>query len=281
MRIIPSLTMRVVTEFCVKFQKSRTFLECGTCAKKFLSKSLYDDHLNLHTGYRPFQCDLCSRTYRRRSDLNVHVRIVHARGEFKCSLCDYVASYEGRLKVHLKTSHEKPFICSICNYRCGAKKRMAEHILNKHQNIEGERVEVCELCGGSFKGKLSLRAHQRIVHFPEPQVCSACGKQCPNQTVYKNHLTECGKEKIRYKCDLCGQTYSKKAVLKEHMNKHLNIKPYECKVCNKQFFLRVRLLTHMAVHRAPTFQCEVCCKSFNRKDNMKSHMKKHFEKAAS
>lgn len=263
-----------LTDFCSAFQKHR-FLECKTCAKKFLSKSAFEDHLNWHTGYRPFKCDVCSNTFRRRSDLAVHSRIIHSKGKFKCHLCDYVAKHEGRLKSHMKTSHEKPFVCGICDYRCGAKRRIEEHIMSKHQNTNPSFV--CELCGGSFRGKLCLRAHQEKVHFPEPQVCSTCGKLCPSLSNYKKHIQECGKERIRYTCDMCNQTYCKKAILKDHMNTHLNIQPYKCNVCDKKFFLRVRLLTHKAVHRAPTFQCEICLKSFNRKDNMKSHRKKHYE----
>lgn len=242
----------------------------------FTQELTYQEHLNVHTGNRPFSCKLCEASFRKRQELNQHLRTIHSEKQFKCPLCDHIAKHKGKLTEHMKSVHEKPFACDLCNYRTGEKGKIMQHIANKHT---GDLSYVCEICGNGFKTKTSLQTHRQNIHFPEPKVCQTCGTVCPSLARYSAHIFRCGKEKKRFPCEKCGKTYVNKEILKDHMNKHLNIRPYKCDVCGKEFYQRNRLDTHKYVHRGAAYRCEICNQSFNRKDNMKNHMKKHFYKS--
>ncbi|XP_065226797.1 zinc finger protein 43-like [Planococcus citri] len=249
---------------------------CATCDKTFSQELTYQEHLNVHSGKRPFSCKLCTASFRARQDLNQHLRTIHSEKQFKCPTCNYVAKHKGKLTEHIKCVHDKPFACDKCAYRTGEKGKIQQHIASKHTKALSF---VCEVCGNGFKTRYSLQMHMKNIHFPEPKVCQTCGTICPSLSKYNAHVFRCGKEKQKYKCEKCGQTYVSKEILRDHMNKHLNLKPYKCKVCGKAFHMRTRLWTHEYVHRGANYQCEICNRSFNRKDNMKNHMKRHFYKS--
>lgn len=253
-------------------------MACEVCGKTFTQKTTYQEHLNVHTGNRPYVCKICDATFRKHRELKQHTRTIHSTKQFKCSLCAYIAKHKGKLTEHIKSIHEKPFKCSMCSYRTGEKSKIVQHIANKHTT---ELSFICEICGSGFKTKTSLQNHRQNIHFPQPKVCQICGVVCPSLSKYSAHIFRCGKDKHRYSCEICGQTYVNKEILKDHMNKHLDVKPYKCEICGKEFFQRNRLDTHKYVHRGPSYQCEVCNQSFNRKDNMKNHIKKHFYGALS
>ncbi|XP_065202962.1 zinc finger protein 595-like [Planococcus citri] len=248
---------------------------CLICKKTFARESTYQEHLNVHSGKRPFSCKLCTSSFRVRSLLNYHLRTVHSDKQFKCPTCDYVAKYKSKLTAHMRCAHEKPLTCDDCGYRTGEKRRLQRHIASKHTS---SMSLVCEVCGKELATSITLHYHMKNIHFPEPKVCQTCGKVCPSNSKYSQHILKCGKKKEEYECEKCGQTYSIKANLLEHMNKHLNRKPYKCKVCGMAFYQRIRLHTHKFVHRGANFQCEICDRPFKRKDNMKSHMKRQHSK---
>ncbi|XP_065203366.1 zinc finger protein 37-like [Planococcus citri] len=244
---------------------------CAICKETFSQELIYQEHLNVHSGKRPFSCKLCTASFRDRLALNKHLRTIHSDERFKCPTCDYVAKYKGKLTAHIMAVHDKPFTCDTCGHRTGEKDKLQHHIASKHSSTMSF---VCEVCGKAFGTNRSLKIHMRNIHFPEPRVCQICGTVCPSYSKYNTHIFKCGKEKQKYECEKCGQKYAKKCSLQDHMNKHLNRKPYKCKVCGKAFYMKIRLNTHEYVHRGANFQCEICDRSFKRKDNMKSHMKR-------
>lgn len=49
-------------------------ISCSQCSKLFASQANLREHLNLHTGKRPFQCQICKRHFRQASQLSLHKR---------------------------------------------------------------------------------------------------------------------------------------------------------------------------------------------------------------
>ncbi|XP_073966060.1 zinc finger and BTB domain-containing protein 41-like [Choristoneura fumiferana] len=50
---------------------------CDHCGKAFTNKSTLLDHINTHTGARPFACKLCDATFGYKSALYLHGRYKH------------------------------------------------------------------------------------------------------------------------------------------------------------------------------------------------------------
>ena len=58
------------------------------------------------------------------------------------------------------------------------------------------------------------------------------------------------------------------------MGKHLFICPF--KDCNKIYYLKNKLMTHLRTHYGiKPFKCHICSKSFNEKGNLKTHLRIH------
>lgn len=49
-------------------------IACSQCGKQFATQPNLREHLNLHTGRRPFHCSLCARRFRQASQLSLHKR---------------------------------------------------------------------------------------------------------------------------------------------------------------------------------------------------------------
>ncbi|XP_065206771.1 gastrula zinc finger protein XlCGF57.1-like [Planococcus citri] len=191
-------------------KKSDNRLFCTICKKTFPHELDYQEHLNVHSGKRPFSCKLCTASFSARQGLNVHLRQVHSDKQFKCPTCDHVAKHKGKLMQHIKCVHDKPFTCDTCGYRTGEKGKLQHHIGSKHSLTMSF---VCEVCGKGFGTNTSMQIHMRNMHFPEPRVCQICGTVCPSYSKYNAHRFKCGKEKQKYECEKCGQKYNNPEVL--------------------------------------------------------------------
>lgn len=59
-----------------KLPKPRIF-DCSVCHKKFSSKQVLKNHMNCHTGNRPYACELCDATFTQSGTLYKHKQLVH------------------------------------------------------------------------------------------------------------------------------------------------------------------------------------------------------------
>ena len=59
-----------------------------TCGKSFLTPKLLTDHINVHTGLKPYSCDNCEMKFSRQPSLSKH-KMACGR-ELKCPECQRV-----------------------------------------------------------------------------------------------------------------------------------------------------------------------------------------------
>ena len=100
-----------------------------SCNKKFVRKTIYQDHLNTHSDLKPYTCETCNKQFNGRYRLNFHKRV--------CS---------GGLK----------FVCDVCNFNLSDPTALKRHKEGKH----GLKVHAC-LCGKHYKYYSSLYKHKK------------------------------------------------------------------------------------------------------------------------
>lgn len=49
--------------------------DCTICSQQFSSVSELQDHMNIHTGQRPYKCGMCYKSFSVASNLNEHFKV--------------------------------------------------------------------------------------------------------------------------------------------------------------------------------------------------------------
>ncbi|ELT94850.1 hypothetical protein CAPTEDRAFT_225205 [Capitella teleta] len=77
---------------------------CEKCGAGFVNKTVYNDHLNTHTGKRPYHCEVCGKHFRQMSTFHTHVQ-THRDVVYQCAVCEETFSSRSALTTHMRV-HE-------------------------------------------------------------------------------------------------------------------------------------------------------------------------------
>ncbi|ELK37723.1 Transcription factor IIIA [Myotis davidii] len=170
----------------------------------------------------------------------------------------FVCDYEGCGKAFVRDYHlsrhallhtgEKPFVCAAsgCDQKFNTKSNLKKHFEHKHENQQKQYVCSFEGCKKTFRKHQQLKTHQ-CQHTNEP-------------------LFKCTHEG-------CGKHFASPSRLKRHGKVH---EGYKCqKDCSFVAKTWTELLKHVRETHKEKIICEVCQKTFKRKDYLKQHMKTH------
>ncbi|GAB5566242.1 metal regulatory transcription factor 1 isoform X1 [Prionailurus iriomotensis] len=172
---------------------------------------------------------------------------------FICSFPDCSANYNKawKLDAHLcKHTGERPFVCD--REGCG-KAFVRDYHLTRHVLIHtGEKPFVCTAsgCDQKFNTKSNLKKHFERKHENQQKQYVGCAHEG------------------------CGKHFASRSRLKRHGKVHED--GYVCKKeCSFVAKTWTELLKHMREAHKEAIRCEVCQKTFKRKDYLKQHMKTH------
>lgn len=211
-----------------------------------------DDFLSTEPLAR--RCDICQKVYRDEKFLKIHKRYTHMPEEDKipCPLCSYKANRTGALRVHMGLAH-------------------GQDKVNEYFKpvLKSRKSHACNLCTRSYTRKDSLQRHIRRKHL---------NRHTATEEPTKPPKPPKPKEKERFLCTYCGQSFSSKGGLESHILTHTDERPFSCDICNKTFKRLKDLQLHRVIHSdEKPHQCSECGKAFKRVDKLKIHMRVHSE----
>jgi hypothetical protein len=121
--------------------------------------------------------------------------------------------------------------CKLVRPKCPhcAKSYNLKTGLEKH--IEGRRCAVqkhytCEECGKGLKSKQAFEDHMQMHTGIPNHLCDKCDQKCYSRAALTNHVIN---KHDHCCCETCGKGFTNQRALTDHMNIHLNLKPYICR----------------------------------------------------
>ena len=83
------------------------------CNKSFVKRTVYQDHLNIHTGQEPYKCLSCGSTFKSRYQRNNHYKLCVGLTTIMCDICQKTFNHRGSLHNYKVVMH------SGQTFRCG------------------------------------------------------------------------------------------------------------------------------------------------------------------
>lgn len=78
-----------------------------------------------------------------------------------------------------------------------------------------------------------------------------------------------------YACTMCAYKSNDKAILDDHLKKHVKVKPFKCRICSQRFESREEASVHAKTHCPDYFKCGSCSISYASKEQLMKHFETH------
>ncbi|XP_023336017.1 zinc finger protein 366 [Eurytemora carolleeae] len=195
----------------------KTGIICHLCGTSFLSPSLLKAHLAMNCEN---VCEICRSVLHNRTELREHMFKVHHKV----------------IKRRTGEDTEKTVHCTQCT-KSYTKQFQLNHHVKKVHNAEVVPVKFqCQECGKLMSSRVALRKHSSL-HKPPEHSCPICGKLFHNRQYLSRHaLSQHAEQGIqKHQCDMCDKGFNNKEALQGHRNWHLNLKPYQCRWCERSY----------------------------------------------
>ncbi|XP_033757123.1 LOW QUALITY PROTEIN: zinc finger protein 236-like [Pecten maximus] len=173
-----------------------------------------------------------------------------------------------------------PYVCEHCGKGFHEKGHLKYHT----RTHSDKKQFTCDICNRGFHFSFNLTKHRRTHTGEKPYLCNYCGKKFSHKNSLNRHVTlHTGFS--HQKCKICDQDFYDKQSLRVHLITHTTDGENKCQTCNREFNDKRGFLIHMQSHvsafeasslsKTPSFECEICHKSYTLRSSLNRHMKKH------
>ena len=180
------------------------------------------------------------------------------------------------LKYH-KDNEDEPWKCNVCDKMLSSKKILRNHMDAFHAK-KGKTV-TCTKCEMMFATTENMYKHIRYIHMNTEAgkwVCKLCDKEFSTQgSLYIHNKVH---EGIRYHCPICENSYTAKANLQKHLQKHNNTQKFaQCTICGNKvldYTLKSRVKMCSSEKQYKFYYCDFKSKILS---NLSKHENTHKE----
>ncbi|XP_058603342.1 zinc finger protein 574 isoform X2 [Onychostoma macrolepis] len=196
---------------------------------------------------------------------------------FLCHQCGSVFTSDQELAEHRRTEHGLEAALHTCT-ECGAEFMSTTQFL--YHRREHKNAAAGDPSAGEVKGRLYTTAAPAVVkhgdnmNLGQPAAAAADGAiEAPAKL-----SRDWSRTALPHECPHCGQGFTRRSRLREHVFQHTGEKLFNCKICKKSFPSPSNLLRHNLTHGGSRiFNCPLCDKRFFQPTSLKRHMLIHQE----
>ena len=129
-------------------QRAKSVHTCTICVppSTFERKDVFNNHLALHEGAKPFTCNICDKNFSSRSNLQSHSRTHDPSSSLQCPTCSKKFNSKKKLNLHVSECLSRIF-CPSCKFFCQREEDLTEHTKKSHpadyamQAVFGQTLE--------------------------------------------------------------------------------------------------------------------------------------------
>ncbi|XP_041968476.1 zinc finger protein draculin-like isoform X5 [Aricia agestis] len=208
------------------------------------------------------------------SDINNHILPFKFNGEsLRCCICLNIFNSFKALQEHMNV-HYGNYVCEDCGAGF-----VNKNILLRHRDAHKTGTFSCDKCFRNFDTARKKRLHDRSYHEKDrlPYKCGHCEERFKGGRQKHEHMLKVhGIRGPKVNCQVCDKSFETKHAWRLHTTRvHLQLKPHLCDLCNKGFYAKTELESHMVKHtESRDFTCDVCFKAYGRLKTLTCHKKK-------
>ena len=232
------------------------------------------DHRQTNSGQKHFECIVCNKRFTRTQHVVRHGRIHEGEEErepYKCYMCDKTFRHSLNLLHHLRAhTGEKRYQCSQCDkhFRDSSNLRQHKRRADHATILPDVKMEAHNDMTKLGTGKLILETDHLDGKVVEKSYsCAECNKRFSYLRGLQKHMNV---HTDKYRCPDCGKCCQSGIDLVNHRRTHSGEKPFECRVCSRQFARSHHLAVHSRTHSG-----EKVYKTFRRTADLDHHMRVH------
>ena len=266
---------------------------CDECAYQSPFRNNVDKHMrSVHRKERNFLCSECGSQFSEQKSLHHHLEKMRTTTDdgtmvFRCAKFTKLPS---RAAEHLhKDDATNLFLCNICDYTSSSQTDAKRHIQRIHL---GERRYVCNTCNKAFTSQPEVGRHLARDHNdtsllgdsddpnnlkPETYKCQQCTYESPSRINVERHFSVVHLKERNYQCTECGQRYSDKKTLLQHVEKNTTTMPDGKTVlqCTKFTKIPSRAGEHLRKdEKTNLYHCVLCNYSAKNQSGAKRHVER-------
>ncbi|XP_055326680.1 zinc finger protein 25-like [Sitodiplosis mosellana] len=293
--------------------ESLDFYECPLCSTQFADRDEYIQHCREHDGTE-YQCESCNKLFDDEDQLLQHDCETTDMNdeELVCVPCNKRLKSTAQLRQHNKMHDSMSLIinyldffpCHDCCLLYISKDRLNEHNANVHPGKGGKtgltekivdesctdyqfldeekqsdfkegEVYSCGECSQSYQTINELKYHV-ILHASKFECpIEECGCQYDQMSRLSIHVLNKHINTKNLQCLHCSQAFQTYDDLQTHLKHFCKEKKFKCYECDKKFFSKKALITHLRTLKEKKFKCKLCGKAFKQQGELTIHTRSH------
>jgi len=245
---------------------------CSICPKSYARKDHFNQHMNIHSGLKPYKCPNCDKQF--------STKLMKGNHFNKCHLgIDSIEKRQENRAENIETE-AKPVIkhvgeqiqvdqnnfISVDKEFIGQKSSVKKSVKIKQMKDTQQESEV-NICQEAIDLRNNIKNQSLMTHK-----CNDCSKTFMKDKSLKVHIKKCqirlkkqeeglinaiengdstsqlqGKENPKYTCDECGKLFSSRKGLTKHLSLRICFQ-FDCSFCSEKFKVKEDLDWHVEVN---------------------------------